>query len=334
MGKAKTAGLINNTETLSVKLIRSNKMRILVLGGNGFLGLNLTRSLLEKGHQVRIFDIATKNIEGEIKSKTEIHKGSFSDTYALTEALEGIDLVFHLISTSIPSTSNIDPLRDIETNLMATVRLLQIMKKKSVNRLVFFSSGGTVYGNPEQLPVREDSQLNPICSYGVVKAAIENYLFMFKSLYNLEYTVIRPSNPYGPFQSHAGFQGLIGTVLNKILRNETIKIWGDGTVERDYIYVNDLTDFCIKILESPLKGIYNIGSSKSYSVNHVLEQIKKTLNVDIKTEFQPSRGFDVKQLSLDIKKATLDFGWTPKTSLSDGIDQVWNWLNNPVEKKG
>lgn len=136
----------------------------------------------------------------------------------------------HLVSTTVSATSNLDPVADIQGNLVAAVQLLQAMRGTEARRLVFLFSGGTVYGIPRIDPVPEDHPLAPISSYGVVKVAIEHYLHMERQLHGLDYVVLRAANPYGPRQSHAGVQGIIGTYLWKIARGEPIEIWGDGSV--------------------------------------------------------------------------------------------------------
>jgi len=207
-------------------------MRILVLGGNGFIGSHLVEALGARGHRLRVFDRCA-NPYGPPHADVDYRFGSFSDSAAVAEALHDVDVVYHLVSTSVPSTSNLDAIADIQTNLLTTVQLLQQMVRLNVRRIVFLSSGGTVYGNPMCDPVPESHPLHPICSYGVVKVAVEHYLGMFQHLHGIQPVVLRPSNPFGPRQGHLGVQGVIPTFLKRLADGERIQIWGDGSVVRN-----------------------------------------------------------------------------------------------------
>ena len=176
-------------------------MRALVLGGSGFIGSHLVDALLADGQRVRVFDRQPDRFRDALTG-VDYRFGSLADVSDVAEALAGVDVVFHLVSTSVPSTSNLDPVADIEGNLVTAVQLLDQMTRLDVRRIVFLSSGGTVYGNPGTSPVTETDPLRPICSYGVVKVAIENYLFMYQDLHGIEPVILRPSNPIGPRQGH------------------------------------------------------------------------------------------------------------------------------------
>lgn len=302
-------------------------MKYLVLGGGGFIGLHLAQALHKLGHNVRVFDRNLVNAD-ILPKQIESVKGDFSDTFALAEALAGVDVVYHLISTTVPSTSNIDMANDIQSNLIATTKLLRTMVDVGVRKIVFLSSGGTVYGNPSSNPIPETHPLQPICSYGIVKVAIEKYLFLFNKLHNIEYNILRVSNPYGAYQQHLGVQGVIPTFLSKALTNTPITVWGDGAAERDYIYISDLIDACIRLSENMYNDVFNIGSGTSVSINDVIEVIESITNQKLEVIHQPQRGFDVRSISLDITYAEKRFGWKPKCSLSEGVLESWKWLSS------
>ena len=306
-------------------------MKALVLGGNGFIGSHVVDALLKAGHKVRVFDRGAGLYRNTIPT-VDYRIGSFSDVPALAEALEGVDAVFHLISTTVPSTSNLDPVGDVEGNLIGTVRLLQLMVQKGIRRIVYLSSGGTVYGVPEVLPIPESHSLRPICSYGVVKVAVENYLFMYQSLHGIQPVVLRASNPYGERQTRAGVQGVISTFMNKALNNERIEIWGDGSVVRDFIYIGDLAQMCLKAFESEVCGIFNVGSGTGQSINEVLGCVKAVAGREMVVNYKPSRGFDINRVVLDISKVALTFTWRPQVSIEDGVSATWKWLNENFGK--
>jgi len=300
-------------------------MKILVLGGNGFIGSHVVDGLLSEGHQVRVYDRTPEHYRAPIQG-VEYRFGEFSDSACIAEALTDVDAVCHLISTMLPATSNMDPLGDIQGNLINTVQLLEQMRKQGVQRILYLSSGGTVYGNPEILPIPETHQLRPICSYGVVKVAIENYLMMYKKLYGFKPIVLRPSNPYGPRQSHTQLQGVISMFLGKYVNSEPLEIWGDGSIVRDYMYIDDLSKLCVKALESDLCGIFNAGSGEGHSINEIVTLIDSLFSEHVDVIYHEGRDFDVKKVVLDIRAVKSELDWEPMVALADGIEGQLQWL--------
>lgn len=300
-------------------------MKALVLGGNGFIGSHVVDQLLSEGHSVRVFDRAPERFRKPLPN-VDYRLASFDDVAVLMEALEGIDVVFHLISTTVPSTSNKDPVYDIASNLMGTVKLLDLIRDSSVSRIVYLSSGGTVYGVPEFSPILESHPLRPICSYGVVKVAIENYFQMYHHLYGIDYVALRASNPYGERQGHTGVQGVIGTFMGKVLSGEAIEIWGDGSVIRDFIHVDDLANLCVCAGKSSALGIFNAGSGNGNSVNEIVSTLSSVSGVEITPSYRSGRSYDVPQIVLDISKAKEEFSWNPIVELEEGIRRAWHWM--------
>lgn len=302
-------------------------MKILVLGGNGFIGSHLVDALLMAKHKVRVLDRCME-LYRPPHLEVDYRLGDFSDTSILAEALEGVDLVYHLVSTTVPSTSNLDPIADVQGNLISTIRLLQLMVQKGISRIVYLSSGGTVYGIPDVSPIPESHPLRPICSYGVIKVAIENYLFMYQSLHGIQPIVLRASNPYGERQGHAGVQGVIGTFLQKIKSGERIEIWGDGSVVRDFIHVSDLASLCVKAGESDCCGILNAGSGVGHSIRDVLNVSLKSAGCVIEPVYIQGRAYDVPSVVLDISKAADEFSWRPEVELLEGVRKSWQWMKS------
>lgn len=302
-------------------------MNALVLGGNGFIGSHLVDSLLDEGHFVRVYSRSPEKYRAPLP-KVDYQFGKIDDAFGIAEALTGIDIVFHLVSTTVPGTSNLDPATDIKDNLLSTIVVLEQMIKAKVWRIVFLSSGGTVYGNPKYTPINEEHPLNPICSYGVVKVAIENYLFMFQQLYGLQPIILRASNPFGTRQGHTGVQGLVSTFLNAIYNNTPLKVWGDGTVVRDYMYVTDLAKLCLIAGKSKVTGIYNVGYGTGLSVNQIIQRIISVLGKTPEIEYFHKRDFDVKEIVLDISKCKETFDWTPDVSIEAGISKCWEWITS------
>lgn len=302
-------------------------MKALVLGGNGFIGSHVVDKLLERGHSVRVFDRGLEKYR-EPLPEVDYRLASFDDVAALAEALQGVDVVYHLISTTVPSTSNKDPIFDVESNLVNTIRLLNLMRDYDVSKIVYLSSGGTVYGIPEYSPIPEMHPLRPICSYGVVKVAIEHYLQMYKHLCGLDYTVLRVSNPYGERQGHTGVQGVIGTFMGKVLQGEQIEVWGDGSIIRDFLYIEDLADLCVRAGDSPQAGIFNAGSGQGYSIQDIIASLAKVTGEKIQPKYSESRSYDVPEVVLDIQQVKQKFDWEPKIKLLEGMCKTWTWLVN------
>lgn len=299
--------------------------RTLVIGGCGFIGSHIVDALVARGHNVRVLDMKPEAFRPPLPG-VEYVKGSFSSEDVLKVALRDVDSVIHSASTTVPATSNLNPCADIEGNLIATVRLLHAMRARNIHKLVFLSSGGTVYGVPQCEEVPESHPLQPISSYGIVKVAIENYLHMERKLHGLDFVALRASNPYGPRQGHAGLQGIIGTYLWKIARGEQIEVWGDGSVIRDFIDVRDLAALSAIALESPINGCFNAGSGEGASVKRIVELTAQITGRDLSPLYRPGRGFDVPRIILDIARIRKAVGWNPTISLEQGMRDSWDWI--------
>ncbi len=302
-------------------------MNILVLGGNGFIGSNLVNKLVRVGHEVRVYGHCPPGHHKKTPG-VDYQVGEFSDLNSVARALTGMDVVFHLISSSIPSTSNHKPTDDIRNNLVDTVGLLECMRELNVRKIIYISSGGTVYGETEKDFIDEEHPLNPNCSYGIVKLAAEKYLMMYSRLYDFEPVILRASNPYGPGQSKIGVQGLIGTLLFKAIKQESIEIWGDGGVIRDYLYISDLTQACISALKEDIMGIYNVGSGVGYTVNQVIRFVEEVTSTELKVNYARSRAEDVNKVVLDIQKIKNEMSWSPNVSINEGLKKYYTWLQS------
>jgi len=307
-------------------------MNALVLGGNGFIGSHLVDKLIAEGHSIRVFDRDEEHYRKPLDG-VEYFYADFGNRILVAEALKGMDIVFHLISTTVPKTSNDDPVFDVMSNVAETIHLLEKCVERRVKKVVFVSSGGTVYGTPSSLPVSEDSPTNPECSYGITKLMIEKYLGLFNHLYGMDYVVVRPSNPYGARQNPLGFQGAVPIFLGKIARGETIDIWGDGEIVRDYIFIEDLVEgiYRTAIWNTPSR-IFNIGSGEGHSLNNIIEIMRKVVGGEIRVVYTARRSFDVPKIYLDISRAKVDLAWRPTTPLDIGIKKTWEFVRSVVIK--
>lgn len=302
-------------------------MKALVIGGCGFIGSHIIDRLLVEGHIVRSFSRSPERFRPLLKN-VEYYFGSLDDHTAVIEALVDIDVVFHLASTTFPGTANLNPQSDVRDNLVATLNLLDSMVGLGIRRIVYMSSGGTVYGAPKQLPTPETHPLQPQESYGIVKVAIEQYLEHYRRTHGLSPLIVRGSNPYGPRQGHSGIQGLISTLLRRVLAGQPIEIWGDGSIVRDYIHVVDLADLCVRGAFSEIETVLNGGSGQGRSINEIVEIVSIVTGSQSEIIHKPGRTADVPKSMLDIRRAHELLDWKCSIALDEGIAETWGWMKN------
>jgi len=305
-------------------------MNVLVIGGNGFIGSHLVDHLLLKNHKVRVFDVSYERYRKPLIN-VDYRISSLENIPDLYEALLGIDIIFHLATSSVPSTSNIDTISDINKNLIPTLNIINMAVKLGIKRIIYFSSGGAVYGNPSTALVSENHPLKPISSYGIIKATIENYLYLYQRMYDIHPLILRPSNPYGPRQGHYIAQGVISTFLRQIKTNEIITVFGDGNSPKDYIYIKDLINQCYKLSFSDEVGTFNLGSGVGTTINQILDVIQKTTCSTYQIQYIDKKNYDVDRFVLDISKASNIIGTDPVLSLEEGISEVWKWVNDSIQ---
>ena len=272
-------------------------MKCLVLGGCGFLGSHLVDGLLSSGYEVVVFDklgVDIKNIRHSL-DKVSLVKGDFVNKNDLEGVVRGIDYIFHFICTTLPQSSTQNPIYDIETNVVSTINLLEMAKSAGVKKIIFASSGGTVYGVPQETPITEDHPTNPICAYGISRLMIEKYLNLYFNLYGLDYISPRFSNVYGERQDPDKAQGAVAAFLGNVNRGEPINIWGNGEVVRDYIYVKDVVKACLKVIESDQPGhhVFNVGSGNGTSLNDLVEILRAVTQKKIEVKYTKAREIDV-----------------------------------------
>lgn len=306
--------------------------RCLVLGGKGFLGSHLVDALVQRGYRVRSFDRA-KTVAGSRQTSSpsgvEMVEGNFGNDGDLAAAVVGCDVCFHLISTTLPKSSNADPVFDVETNLVGTIRLLNHAVRSGVKKVVFVSSGGTVYGRPVRLPIDEYHLTDPMSSYGIVKLAIEKYLELYRQLHGIDYSVVRLSNPYGERQRTDASQGAVAVFLGKVLRGEPLEIWGDGSVVRDYIHVSDVTRALMAAAAyAGEERLLNIGSGQGTSLNELMDLIGQATGREVARSYLPARTFDVPASVLSIERARAALGWAPAVALPEGIRRTVAWIRS------
>lgn len=297
-------------------------MNVVILGGCGFTGSYLAKSLVDRDIRVRLFDRkdVDRNRIAAFASKVEIIEGDLAHEAEIAKALDGMDIVVHLACTTLPASSNTDPIYDVETNVLATIRMLDWAVKLKIKRVIFASSGGTIYGPAKILPIEEEHPTEPICSYGIQKLAIEKYMALFGKLHGLDWVSLRTSNLYGKGQKADSGQGAVTAFAQAVKRGDPISLWGDGSVVRDYLHISDLVEAYLKVIEiSPPSRIYNIGTARGVSLNNLIKFIAQASGKTPSVTYSPSRPLDVPANVLDCSRAITELGWKPKLKLEVGL---------------
>lgn len=306
-------------------------MKITILGGFGFIGSALAARCIEAGHEVTVFS-RTGSDQGRLTYLADRFRyvaGDFSDIATVLPAILGSDIVVHLISSTVPGSSLNRPAYDVETNVIPSLNLFQACVEHHVGRVVFISSGGTVYGASSGQPSKEDDFCRPIVPYAVSKEMIEKYLAIFAHHHGLDYTVLRLSNPYGPKQLARAGQGVIAAWMERLKRGEGVEVWGDGNVVRDYIHIDDaVSGIILAMSEKASRRTFNVGSGVGYSLNQLHEIMERSLGLDIPVIYKPGRAADVPINILDISEIKQSLGWSPTISIEVGLRQTWAGLSN------
>jgi UDP-glucose 4-epimerase len=298
-------------------------MDVLVTGARGFLGNALVHNLLKAGYTVIAcsckYLLPTKH---ELLTLRRLDLGEHDFGWNTLRAdIAKVDVVYHLAWSSVPSETNRDPADDARVNIAGSLRLIQaIQDARSRARVVFASSGGTVYGTLCQIPAAEDHPLRPISAYGVSKRAVESYLDVFRN--ETRPVSLRMGNVYGPGQRLGRAFGAVTYFVHQALAGRPIRIFGDGSVTRDYLYIDDAVDALIRVGANDGQGNYNIGTGVGHSLNEVADVIAAHLGRDLSFERHSSRAFDVPASILDASRAREVFGWEPRITLQQGIKRT------------
>src|SRR5262245_31446791 len=296
----------------------------IVLGGGGFLGTNLCRRLISTGHRVRAF--GRRRLFPEALQEVDWYQGDFCDSVALAAAIETYEIVFHLVHTTTPHSANLDKAKDLQENVVSSLALFDLARALGVKRIIFVSSGGTIYGASEQVPTPETAPSEPITAYGISKLAIETYLAIYEHLYGFQYRILRVTNPFGPFQVPVKHQGVISMLISRAINNESVEIWGDGSVVRDYIFVDDIIDALEAATgDQSSARIFNIGTGRGRNLFEVIGAVEDLLHAKLEIDWKQRRPIDVPRSILAIDRARDILKWTPNTSFENGLQSSLEW---------
>lgn len=308
-------------------------MKILLLGAAGFLGTNLTIELAKnKNNEITLVDkrkdyfipILSMNFHNVKIIESELSEGIDYDSI-----LEGQEIIYHLVSTTVPTTSNRHISQELISNVVFSSELFDACVRCSVKKIIFISSGGAVYGKEADCPLKEITPTNPISSYGVQKITIEKLLYLYRYMYGLDYRIVRLANPYGPYQRPNGVLGAVTTFTYKALKNEEIIVYGDGSIVRDFIYIDDAIKGIIKIVNGNSKHrTFNLGSGKGTSIKTVLETIESVLKINLKILYREARKVDVPVNYLDISRYEKYYGALNPITLEKGIKRTADFIKD------
>lgn len=311
-------------------------MNVSILGAAGFIGTNLAihlskldninLTLVDKSKELfaHINKLELKNIK--------IMESDFSEDIDFDSLLLGQDIVYHLVSTTVPTTSNQYIPQELKANVVTSAKLFEACVRCGVGKVAFISSGGTVYGKESACPLNEDTATYPISSYGIQKVTIEKLLYLYHYMYNLDYRVIRLANPYGPYQRPNGMLGAVSTFTYKALRDEEIVVYGDGSVIRDFIYIDDAVKGIVNIVNGENKHrIFNLGSGYGTDIKTVLNTIQRALNKSLNISYKKGRRVDLSVNYLDISRYEKAYGDLDPIQLFDGVLKTANFMKKEYD---
>lgn len=302
-------------------------MRCAILGGAGFLGRHVGCAMAAEGAEVWSVDRFVPSGELAPWLAGEVEADCF-DLATWWDVVGGADVIVHLASSTVPATASEDPIRDVETNLVGTLRLLQDLRKKAARpRLLFASSGGAVYGRPQSVPLSESHPTMPMGAYGATKLAIEHHLRIEEAQHGLPSRILRLSNPYGEWQQPHGVQGVIAVFAHRALNAQPLDVWGDGSVVRDFVYAADVgRAFAAAARHEGESRIFNVGGGVGHSVNDIVRTLEQLLGRTVERRVFPARPFDPPVNVLDIQRAQGELLWRPTVAFEEGVAKSIEWL--------
>lgn len=318
---------------------RARVSSCLVVGG-GFLGSHVAHQLAQEGHTVivysRSFNEWLLREDRSSKGRIELVEGELPAGRGLVDLIDAADVVFYLAGASTPAMAQTDPGGSIISSVVPAAAVLDLMRTTSTRRIVLASSGGTVYGTVTQLPTPEEHPTKPISLHGHNSLTVERYAMFFAEQYGFEPVILRYSNPYGPGQLARRGQGVVAAWCEAIAHEETITLYGDGSVQRDFVFIEDAAAATVLAgLKAAAPAIYNVGSGESWSLQSLLDALQHAADRRASISRIPERPVDVRVTQLDCTRIRRDLGWKPTTSLEEGLSASWKWsLQSPYERRG
>lgn len=302
----------------------SIKKRILVTGGAGFIGSHVVEKLCDKGHYVRVIDNLSFGFKNFVDKRADFIQGSIGDKSVVEKALEEIDIVIHLAASSIIKFSFDRPQEYFQNNVLNGIVLLEAMRKKNVKKIIN-SSTAAVYGEPKRIPIQEDDRKNPMNPYGSSKLAFEETLRFYYNAFGINSVSLRYFNAYGPRDEQQPSTRAIPLWMKAVIRNEAISLYWEGNQLRDYVYVEDIAQAHVDVLNLSGLHFYNIGCGKGILMKDMLKEFETIVGKKIKIKELGERKGDPHALVASIKKIKQDIGWEPKISLKEGLKKTYDY---------
>lgn len=301
--------------------------KVLVTGGAGFIGSNLVDELIESGHLVVIIDDLSTGFARNLNPQAKFYLADIRDAALMRKIfdLEAPEIVNHHAAQMDVRRSVEEPVFDAECNIIGGINLIKESVEHSAEKFVYVSTGGAVYGEPDELPVTEEHAVNPECPYGITKHTVEHYLHLYHGLYGLNYTVLRYPNVFGPRQNPLGEAGVNAIFIHQMLCGKTPTIFGDGEQLRDYVYVKDIVDANLAAMVKGDNLILNIGSGVGTSVNQIYRGLQEIIGFEQKAVYAPARAGEIYKIYLDAAKAKRELGWEPRISFKEGLKRTVEW---------
>lgn len=302
-------------------------MNILVTGGAGFIGSHVVDAYVEKGYRVIVVDDLSSGKRENVNPRAEFYHLSIGDPRLANIIRENsIDVLNHHAAQKDVRKSVEDPGMDARINVVDTINLLEFCRKNGVKKAIFASTGGAIYGEPEYLPADENHPVKPVSPYGISKFAAEKYLEFYKSMYNLNFTILRYSNVYGPRQDPEGEAGVVAIFSKSLLEGKQCSIFGDGEQTRDYIHVSDIARVNLEVLDKAEGEIFNIGTGKETSVNQLYRKMCSILNCSTEPIYKEQRPGEINRISLKIDRVKESIGWEPRVDLETGLKDTLDYF--------
>jgi UDP-glucose 4-epimerase len=310
-------------------------VKILVTGGAGFIGSHVVDAYLAAGHEVAVVDNLSRGREGNLSKKARLYRADIRDRAALEEIFEKEkpQALNHQAAQIDVRHAVREPVFDAETNILASIHLLELAVKHKLRRVVYASTGGAAYGEPKVLPANEDTPILPITPYGITKHTVEHYLYLYRVLYGLPYVVLRYGNVYGPRQSSKGEAGVVAIFTEQMLAGEKPTIFGDGLKTRDYVEVSDVARANLLALERGDGEIFNIATGIATTDFEVFSAVREALGIPpFEPNYAPKRPGEVDHIVLDVSKARNGLGWRPEVKFREGVGKTVAWFRAASEK--
>jgi UDP-glucose 4-epimerase len=303
-------------------------MKVIITGGAGFISSHVVDLLIDNNYEVCIIDNLTHGSINNINKKAKFYEMDIRDIKLIEVfEIEKPDYVIHnAAQISVPASVD-DPMNDASINILGTVNVLEASRKVNVKKIIYPASAA-IFGEPSYLPIDEEHPLEMLSGYGVTKHTVEHYLKVYKTLYNIDYVVLRCANIYGPRQDSSGEGGVIAIFCEKLLMDQTPYIYGDGEQIRDFVYVKDVAKAYLMALQSDINGIYNVSTNIKITINELFKVINELLNKNISCIYADERKGDIRDSYMTYDKIKGEIGWKPETSITEGLKETLNYYRD------